>query len=99
MRTKDEAKRRAIIDKTLDIVQEEGIAGLKMAVLARQVGIAPGTLYLYYRSKEALIVSIYTELFEEYSLTVYSQMAKDLPYKKRIKKRLVELVQNEYRKS
>ena len=52
MKLKDEAKRQAIIEKTVDIVFEKGFAGIKMADLARKVGVSPSTLYVYYKNKE-----------------------------------------------
>ncbi|MCG8328432.1 MAG: TetR/AcrR family transcriptional regulator [Chitinophagales bacterium] len=65
MRPKDIHKEKAIIDKTLDIVYETGIAGIKMSVLAKRVGISPSTLYVYFETKEDLIVSIGTKLLKQ----------------------------------
>jgi len=58
MKPKDLNKELAIIDQTLNIVSETGIAGLKMSKLAKRVGISPSTLYVYFKTKEDLIVSI-----------------------------------------
>lgn len=58
MRPKDLHKEQAIIDKTLDIVSETGIAGIKMSLLAKRVGISPSTLYVYFETKEDLVISI-----------------------------------------
>ena len=86
MRTKDEKKKQAIIEQTLNLVMEEGIAGISMAKLAKRTKLSPGTLYLYYKNKEDLIISIYTDLFNNNSASVNDLMALDLPYKERFKK-------------
>ena len=67
MKLKDSNKERAIIEHTLDIVYETGIAGVKMSVLAKRVGISPSTLYVYFKTKEDLIVSIGSSLLENIS--------------------------------
>lgn len=86
MRTKDNKKKQAIIKHTLDLVMKEGIAGINMAKLAKRVKISPGTFYLYYKNKEDLIISIYSEFFED-SVTVAKEiMQRELPYRERIKK-------------
>jgi len=86
MKLKDESKKIAINQKTLDLVFEKGIAGIKMADLARKVGISPSTLYVYYKSKEDLIVSLFAELMQEQTIANRSQLALDLPYKLKLKK-------------
>lgn len=86
MKLKDESKKIAINQKTLDIVFEKGIAGIKMADLARNVGVSPSTLYVYYTSKEDLVISLFTELMEEQTSANRSQLALDLPYKLKLKK-------------
>ena len=56
MKLKDTAKKEAIVAETIDIVFRKGFSGIKMAELARLVGVSPSTLYVYYKSKEDLIV-------------------------------------------
>ncbi len=85
MKLKDESKRLLIIDKTLDLVLLEGIAGVKMAKLAKEVGISPSTLYVYYKNKEALIISIFTDLMQEQTNISQKQLLADLPYKIKVK--------------
>jgi len=85
MKLKDESKRLLIIDKTLSLVLSEGIAGIKMAKLAKEVGISPSTLYVYYSSKQALIISLFTDLIKEQTIISKKQLASDLPYKIKLK--------------
>lgn len=81
MKLKDESKKQAILEKTIDIVFEKGFAGVKMAELARMVGISPSTLYVYYKNKEDLIISISTELIKNVSQSSNKEVKEGLPYK------------------
>lgn len=59
MKPKDDEKLRAIADATFTLVEKTGLSGLTMAAIARAAGIATGTLYVYYPSKEDLINDLY----------------------------------------
>lgn len=65
MKLKDKNKENLILQNTIDIVYEKGIAGLKMSTLAKQVGVSPSTLYVYFATKADLIVGIWTSLLEK----------------------------------
>ncbi|HCX23361.1 MAG: TetR family transcriptional regulator [Flammeovirgaceae bacterium] len=58
MRTRDEAKERAIHQKGLQLIVEEGFDGLSMHKLAKAAGVSPGTIYIYYKDREDLIKQI-----------------------------------------
>ncbi|TSE04171.1 TetR/AcrR family transcriptional regulator [Aquimarina algiphila] len=85
VRVKDETKRLAIVENTLDIVFEKGFAGVKMATLAKKIGISVSTLYVYYKNKEDLIISIATELIERETKRSSNSITADLPFKLKIK--------------
>ena len=85
MKLKDESKRKAIVSKTIDIVFEKGFAGVKMAELARLVGVSPSTLYVYYKNKEDLIVSIATDLIKTVSNNSNNEIKETLPFKLKLK--------------
>jgi len=85
MRVKDETKRLAIVANTLDLVYEKGFAGVKMATLAKRVGISVSTLYVYYNHKEDLIVSIAIELIERETTRSSRGISQDLPFKLKMK--------------
>ncbi len=59
MRVKDIAKEKAILETALTMIDQEGLAGLKMGALAKRAGVATGTLYIYYESKEAIVQALY----------------------------------------
>lgn len=85
MRVKDEAKRLAIVENTLDVVFEKGFAGVKMSTLAKKIGVSVSTLYVYYKNKEDLIVSIAIELIERETKRSSQRITEDLPFKLKLK--------------
>lgn len=64
-RIKDENKIRQIHEAALKLVLKTGFSSLKMADVAKEAGLATGTLYVYYVSKESLINALYVETKKE----------------------------------
>lgn len=85
MRIKDDFKRKAIIESTIDIVYEKGFAGIKMSKLAKQVGISVSTLYVYFKSKEDLVLGVYKEITSNISKQSNSVIDPGLSIKLRLK--------------
>jgi len=63
----DPAKREAILEAGRKIFLRDGYATAKMSDIAGQAGVAPGTLYLYFDSKEALAAAIGEDFFARLS--------------------------------
>ncbi|MEP6872797.1 MAG: TetR/AcrR family transcriptional regulator [Burkholderiales bacterium] len=61
MKLKDDEKLRAIAKATFVLVEQTGLSGLTMAAIAREAGLATGTLYVYFKSKEELLVELYEQ--------------------------------------
>lgn len=59
----DPSKREAILEAGRKIFLRDGYANSKMSDIAGQAGVAPGTLYLYFDSKEALATAIGEDFF------------------------------------
>lgn len=53
-----ESRRQAILDCALQLFQEVPYAELRMADLAKRVGLGKGTLYLSFPTKEALFLAV-----------------------------------------
>jgi len=58
-RPKDEQKRNSIFEATLTLVLQTGFTGLRMADVAKKAGVATGTVYKYFPSKESLIDELF----------------------------------------
>lgn len=59
---KGEDKRTAILKATMELITEHGFHATPMSMIARHAGVAAGTIYTYFPSKEVLINQLYGEL-------------------------------------
>lgn len=64
MRTLDANKRNAILNAATSVIAEDGFHGAKIAKIAERAGVATGSIYRYYPNKEAIIVVILEQLWE-----------------------------------
>ena len=53
---------------------QTGYEGFSMAVLAQRAGVAKGTLYLYFGTKEEVLMSLYNSEFDRLCATLVSQV-------------------------
>ncbi|MBQ4821107.1 TetR/AcrR family transcriptional regulator [Aquimarina sp. MMG016] len=67
---KDQNKVEAIHKATIELITKTGFSGLKMAEVAKKSGVATGTLYVYYKSKEELINDVYVNTKKEISRAI-----------------------------
>jgi AcrR family transcriptional regulator len=58
-------KREAILAAALRLIARSGLHDTPMSAVAREAGVAAGTLYLYFPSKEAMINVLYLELVQD----------------------------------
>ena len=58
-------KRDAILRAATDVFAERGYFNAQVADVARAAGVAAGTVYLYFRSKDDLLVSIFDRTMRE----------------------------------
>jgi TetR/AcrR family transcriptional regulator, repressor of fatR-cypB operon len=69
-RAKDDQKISQIHDAARRLVIHTGFSGMKMADVAKEAGMATGTLYIYYDSKEALINDLYFSTKKEITMVL-----------------------------
>ena len=55
-------KRGDIVRAALQIIAEQGFHGAPMAMIAERAGVAAGTIYCYFESKDILIKELYREV-------------------------------------
>ena len=58
-------KRDAILRAAIDVFAERGFFSAQVADIARAAGVAAGTVYLYFKSKDDLLVSIFDRSMRE----------------------------------
>ncbi|MCX2784559.1 TetR/AcrR family transcriptional regulator [Microbulbifer thermotolerans] len=80
--TRSEMKHRAILDAAKRTFRELGIQGTSMDELAARAQVSKRTVYNHFASKEALIMELIAELWQQATLTAehaYDPQAKLLP--------------------
>ena len=58
--------RQGIVEAAQRVFIDKGFAGARMADIATEAGLATGTLYNYFRSKEAIFAAMMTVIGEEF---------------------------------
>jgi AcrR family transcriptional regulator len=73
------ARREAILSAALDEFSERGFAAARLDDVAKRANVAKGTIYLYFRDKEALFQELIRSMLTPVIGTVESLGAADLP--------------------
>lgn len=60
------ARRQAILDVADAYFRESGFEAFSMAELAKRAGVAKGTLYLYFETREEVLLALYVELLDDW---------------------------------
>ncbi len=68
-------KRRSVHEAALRLLERKGSGALTMEALAREVGVAKGTLYLHFPDKEALLEEVVAAAFEPVIGTLLAALA------------------------
>lgn len=72
-------KREAILAAALRLVARLGLHNTPMSAVAREAGVAAGTLYLYFPSKEAMINALYLGVLEDRDRSLTANVSADPP--------------------
>jgi AcrR family transcriptional regulator len=66
-RPKSEDKRKAILEAALRVFAEHGIANAPTSAISKEAGVAEGSLFTYFKTKEELMSELYLDLRMEFS--------------------------------
>ena len=83
-RPKSADKRNAILDAATRVFAERGLSAAPTSEISKQAGVAEGTLFTYFKTKDDLINALYREI----KLELADAMMSDFPRKKRVRTRL-----------
>jgi AcrR family transcriptional regulator len=83
-RPKSEDKRNAILDAATRVFAERGLTAAPTSEISKRAGIAEGTLFTYFKTKDDLINALYREI----KLEVADAMMSGFPRKKSVRTRL-----------
>jgi AcrR family transcriptional regulator len=86
-RPRSEDKRNAILSAATRVFAERGLADAPTSEISKQAGVAEGTLFTYFKTKDDLINSLYREI----KLELADAMMSDFPRKKGIRAKLEQV--------
>jgi AcrR family transcriptional regulator len=81
-------KRSDIMQAALELISDQGFHGAPMAEIAEKAGVAAGTIYLYFPSKEVLICELHRELEEQ----IRTNLQEDYPIEQPLQARFLFLL-------
>jgi len=83
-------KRERILDAAVRVFAQEGFYNAKVAQIAHAAGVADGTIYLYFKSKDDLLISLFEDRMEQVNATLREALAAGVDAVDRLK-RVVQL--------
>ncbi|MBS7345656.1 MAG: TetR/AcrR family transcriptional regulator [Caryophanon sp.] len=57
----DKPKYRQIIDAAIIVIAQNGYHQAQVSKIAKQAGVADGTIYLYFKNKEDILISVFSD--------------------------------------
>lgn len=64
-------KKTAILVNMLELIEEHGLLGVPMSLLAKKAGVAAGTIYHYFESKDAIILELFNNVRESITHEIF----------------------------
>ena len=72
---KNKPKYRQIIDAAVIVIAEYGYHQAQVSKIAKQAGVADGTIYLYFKNKEDILISLFEEKMGEFVEKIEDEIA------------------------
>ncbi|MBO9130576.1 TetR/AcrR family transcriptional regulator [Bacillus sp. 165] len=72
---KHKPKYKQIIDAAVIVIAENGYHQAQVSKIAKQAGVADGTIYLYFKNKEDILISLFEEKMGEFTDKIRNKTA------------------------
>ncbi|MGV3504857.1 MAG: TetR/AcrR family transcriptional regulator [Adhaeribacter sp.] len=76
-------KKSAIFESTLQLIREHGFHGTPMSLIAKKAGVAAGTIYHHFDSKDTLICELYEHVVNQMLDALLRHDGEKMPYQER----------------
>jgi TetR/AcrR family transcriptional regulator, multidrug resistance operon repressor len=76
-------KKTAIFESTLTLVRENGFHGTPMSQIAKKAGVAAGTIYHHFDSKDTLILELYEHVLDQMLSSLLQADAEEMDFQER----------------
>jgi len=89
---KNRPKYNQIIDAAVEVIAENGYHSSQVSKIAKKAGVADGTIYLYFKNKEDILVSLFQEKMGQF----ISSIEEEIKTKSNAKQKLLTLIEMHY---
>ena len=86
-------KYKQIVDAAVIVIAENGYHQAQVSKIAKEAGVADGTIYLYFKNKEDILISVFREKMAIFVENIKEILEKDVP----IAEKLSLVVENHFR--
>ncbi|KXH87263.1 TetR/AcrR family transcriptional regulator [Sporosarcina sp. HYO08] len=83
---RDKPKYMQILDAAVIVIAENGFHQAQVSKIAKEAGVADGTIYLYFKSKEDILISVFREKLAIFIDNVAELMEMEISANDRLKK-------------
>jgi len=90
---RDRPKYKQIIDAAVIVIAENGYHQAQVSKIAKEAGVADGTIYLYFKNKEDILVSVFREKMAIFVSNLEAIISKDGD----TSEMLLKMIQNHFR--
>ncbi|MCM3757403.1 TetR family transcriptional regulator [Sporosarcina aquimarina] len=70
---REKPKYKKIVDAAVSIIAQNGYHQAQVSKIAKEAGVADGTIYLYFKNKEDILISVFQE-----KMAVFADYVKDI---------------------
>lgn len=78
MRKRDDEKEKSIKEAVIKLILKEGFHGTSISKIAKEAGVSPATVYVYFDNKEIMLQDIYREYSEEIFYYLINKIQRDM---------------------
>jgi len=71
---KDQSKHDKIIEAAIKVFAKKGFYNAKVSEIAREANVADGTIYLYFKNKDDIFISLLQSAYDEWQASIAQEM-------------------------
>ncbi|PAV27645.1 TetR family transcriptional regulator [Virgibacillus profundi] len=86
---KNRPKYNQIIEAAVQVIAENGYHASQVSKIAKRAGVADGTIYLYFKNKEDILVSVFEEKMGQF----IERIADSIKKRKNVNEKLLTLIE------
>ncbi|MFJ7934952.1 TetR/AcrR family transcriptional regulator [Sporosarcina sp. NPDC096371] len=90
---RDKPKYKQIVDAAVIVIAENGFHQAQVSKIAKEAGVADGTIYLYFKNKEDILISVFREKMAIFVENVEAILKKDID----TSEKLFRMIDNHFR--